>query len=146
MAAAPALSLSAPRPLGRGPRPRVCVVDDDGAVLVSLKFLFTAADFEVRAFASGRGLLASPALRVADGFVLDNRPRGLEGLALAQRLRKLGVAAPIVVTTGFRNSALESAAGGVAGLIVAPRVDEALIGDLLRLIEEMRGVGLRKTT
>ena len=119
-------------------RPRVCVVNDDDAVLVSLKFLFSAAGFEVRAFANGKGLLASTALRRADCFVLDHKPRGGDGLDLARKLRSLRLSAPIVLTTGFRCIALESLAGGADQVIVTPRVDEELIQRLVRGIEEQR--------
>ncbi len=124
-------------------RPRACVVNDDAAVLVSLKFLFKTAGFDVRAFASGKGLLASPWLRGADCFVLDHRPRGQDGLRLAKRLRALGLAAPIVLTTGFRCGVLETYAGAVEMVIPASRVDEELIQRLLAMIAQTRG--LRET-
>lgn len=119
-------------------RPRACLVNDDEAVLVSLKFLFKAAGFEVRAFTSGQSLLASPWLRRADCFVLDHRPRGPDGLDLARRLRSLGLSAPIVLTTGFRCGALETVAGAGDRLIVTPRLDEDSIRDLMREIGDLR--------
>jgi FixJ family two-component response regulator len=138
-AAIPHLDL-APRPQGGGlqKRPRVCVVNDDGAVLISLKFLLATAGFEVRAFASGRGLLASPAMRRAQVFVLDHRPRGPDALDLARRLRRLGLSAPIVLTTGFRCGVLETVAGAFEPIYVTPRVDEALIQDLLQRVDDLR--------
>ena len=126
-------------------RPRVCAVNDDDAVLVSLKFLFGTVGFEVRAFANGRGLLASTALRRADCFVLDHKPRGCDGLDLARKLRSLRLVAPIVLTTGFRCIALESLTLGAEQVIVTPRVDEELIQRLVRGIEERRS-GLRIST
>ena len=134
-----------PSPAVDSARPRVCVVNDDGAVLVSLKFLFSTAGFEVRAFANGRGLLASTALRRADCFVLDHKPRGCDGLDLARKLRSLQLSAPIVLTTGFRCIALESLVNGADQVIVTPRVDEELIQVLVRGIEEQRA-GLRIST
>ncbi len=123
---------------------RVCVVNDDAAVRVSLKFVFQAAGFEVGAFATGRGLLSSPLLRAADGFVLDHKPRGADGLALARRLRALGLSAPILLTTGIRCGVLETFAGAVERVITAPRVDEEIIARLFVMIEETRG--LRNST
>lgn len=124
-------------------RPKACVVYDDAAVLVSLKFLLQAAGFKVRAFEHGRMLLASPWLRIADCFVLDHRPRGQDGLGLAKRLRALGHVAPIVLTTGFRCGELESYAGAVENVIAASRVDEELIRRLQIMIAEARAVALR---
>jgi FixJ family two-component response regulator len=121
-------------------RPRVCVVNDDDAVLVSLKFLFKVAGFEVRAFANGKSLLASSSYRRADCFVLDHKPRGVDGLDLARRLRGLGLSAPIVLTTGFRCVALESVVSATDRVIAAPRVDEELIQQLMHMIEVRRAV------
>jgi FixJ family two-component response regulator len=126
-------------------RPKVCLVNDDDAVLISLKFLFRASGFEVRAFANGRGLLASPALRRADCFVLDHKPRGFDGLDLARKIRSLGLSAPVVLTTGFRCGALESLVGAADRVIAAPRVDEELIERLVCGIEERRA-HLRRVT
>jgi two-component system, LuxR family, response regulator FixJ len=141
-AANPLLNLD-PTP-GAATPSRICVVNDDAAVLVSLKFVFEAAGFAVRGFASGRGLLASPAIRLADGFVLDHKPRGVDGLKLARRLRALGLKAPIVLTTGLRFGAQESLAAAIEPMIAAARVDEEIIERLTRMIEETRDI--RKTT
>ena len=123
----------------------VYIIDDDDALRESLAFLLRSALFEVRAFANGKGLLASTALRRADCFVLDHKPRGCDGLDLARKLRSLRLSAPIVLTTGFRCIALESLAGGADQVIVTPRVDEDLIQRLVRGIEEQRA-GLRIST
>jgi len=116
--------------MARADPPLACVVNDDEAVRVSLKFLFEAAGFEARVFASGRALLASPVLRLADCFVLDHKPRGADGVKLARRLRGLNLAAPIVLTTGFRCGPLEALAGAVEHVLPVVRVDEALIAQL----------------
>ena len=120
--------------------PKVCLVHDDDAVLGSLKFLFQSAGFVTRAYASGRSLLASAIARQADCFVFDHKPRGLDGLHLARRLRNLGVGAPIVLTTGFRCGALESLVGTVDRVIATPRVDEDLIQQLLAAVERTQAM------
>jgi DNA-binding NtrC family response regulator len=125
-------------PVTGAARSRVCVVNDDPAVLVSLKFVFEAAGFDVRAFATGRGLFASPTIRHADAFVLDHRPRGTDGLKLARKLRELGLTAPIVLTTGLRPGALELPFDAVAPAFTAARVDEETIERLTGMIAEAR--------
>ena len=125
-------------------RPSVALVNDDAAVRMSLKFLFEAAGFGVRAYTGERGLMASTPARAAECFVLDHRPRGLNGLALGRRLRKLGLGAPIVVTTGFPCAALEILAKAIDRVIVTPSIDEALIQRLLKMIDFERS--LRTTT
>ena len=125
-------------------RPSAALVNRDAAVRVSLKFLFEAAGFGVRAFASGRGLMASSAGRAADCFVLDHAPRAPDGLHLARRLRARGLRAPILLTTDFPCSALEVLVGAIERVILAPTIDDALIRRLLEMIETDRR--LRKTT
>jgi two-component system response regulator FixJ len=130
-------------------RLRLCVVNEDAAVLGSLKFVFQAAGFQVSSYPSGAQLLASSSLSGADGFVLDHRPRGVDGLDLARRLRALGLRAPILLTTGIRCGPLEAFASAVERVIPAPRVDEESLDRFVRMIEETRrrrGRGLRKTT
>jgi len=125
---------------------KACVVNDDAAVLVSLKFLLKTADFNVRVFASGRGLLASSWLRAADCFVLDHRPRDKDGLRLAKRLRALGLVAPIVLTTGFRCGVLETYAGAVEKVIAVSRIDDDLILGLRAMIAQAHNADLREST
>jgi CheY-like chemotaxis protein len=124
-------------------RLRLCVVNDDAAVLGSLTFVFQTAGFDVSPYASGAELLASSSLRGADGFVLDHRPRSVDGLDLARRLRALGLRAPILLTTGIRCGALETFAGAVERVIPAPRVDEESLGRFLAMIEETRAAARR---
>jgi two-component system response regulator FixJ len=122
---------------------RARVLNDDPAVLVSLRFLFQSAGFSARGYGSGASLLASPLTGSADCFVLDHKPRGPDGLDLARKLRQLGLRAPIVLTTGFRCAALEARAGALDQVFAAPRVDEAMIQHLTGLIPKGR---LRKST
>ena len=125
------------------PKPQLCVVNDDAAVRVSLKFVFGANGFDVRGFSTGEELLNWRALNAVEGFVLDHKPRGTDGLDLARRLRTKGQRAPIVLTTGFRCSAFETFAGNLDFLIAAPGVDEELIGRLGAIIDARRHMRLR---
>ena len=81
--------------------------------------------------------------------MLDHRPRGVDGLELARRLRARGLRAPILLTIGIRCGVLESYASAMQRLIAAPRVDDESIAELVRMIEETRNPrerGLRKIT
>jgi FixJ family two-component response regulator len=128
------------------PKPQICVVSDDAAVRISLKFVFGANNFDVRGFAHGDELLAWESLGEAEAFVLDHKPRGADGLDLARRLRSRKPRAPIVLTTGFRCGALGTYAGSIEYLIVAPSIDEALIGRLGAIIQHRRRARLRNST
>lgn len=77
----------------------VHVVDDDASVRDSLAFLLEAAGFVARTHGSAEALLADEDL--AAGCVLtDIRMPGLDGLALQERLRELGLHMAVVVMTG----------------------------------------------
>ena len=78
----------------------VDVVDDDPAVLNSLRFLLETEGFSVRTFRSGAALLNACAAGRADGYVIDYKMETMDGLDLASRLKTTGQA-PVVLITVF---------------------------------------------
>ena len=79
---------------------KVIIIDDDEAVLDSLKALLLAEGFAVEAFASASAFLeAHP--RVLDACVVtDVRMPEIDGLELIEALRRRGALPPIIVITG----------------------------------------------
>lgn len=79
----------------------VCVVDDDDAVRLSVGMLLEGAGYQVRAFASGGELLASPdTLAHCSCLILDVRMPGMSGLTVQERLLELASKVPIVFISG----------------------------------------------
>ena len=80
-------------------RPVVVLVDDDAAVLASLKFALEMEGLSVEAFLNPADLLARPGSANADCLILDYYLPDTNGLELLEKLRKKGVAAPAIIIT-----------------------------------------------
>lgn len=120
-------------------KPIVYVVDDDPGVLGSLRFLLETDGFEVETFRSGLPLLNAVASRAADCFVIDYKMANIDGIDLANRLRKCNVAAPIILITGYPDDKIpaKAAVAGVYDVLLKPHVEESLID---RIRAAIRGV------
>ncbi|MEW6639586.1 MAG: response regulator [Pseudomonadota bacterium] len=109
----------------------VNVVDDDPAVLNSLRFLLETEGFAVRTFRSGMALLNSDAARSADGYVIDYKMETMDGLDLANRLRT-AVQAPVILITGFPDDSIaaKASAAGVHTVLLKPHLEDSLAATL----------------
>jgi two-component system response regulator FixJ len=107
----------------------IYVVDDDYDVLTSLRFLLETEGFDVRTFRSGSALLGSSARRDADCLIVDYKMAGIDGLELAQRLRRLDVSTPIVMITGYpdENIATKASSAGVRQVLLKPNLEGNLV-------------------
>jgi two-component system, LuxR family, response regulator FixJ len=84
----------------------VYIVDDDAAVRRSTKFILDNARWPARCYASGDAFLKE-ARKLPPGCVLlDIRMPGLNGLAVHQLLKKLGLAFPVIIITGHGDVSL----------------------------------------
>jgi two-component system, LuxR family, response regulator FixJ len=107
----------------------IYVVDDDYDVLSSLGFLLETEGFDVRTFRNGSALLRSSGRNAADCLVLDYKMAGMDGLELAQRLRRLGVSTPIVLITGYPDDHISAKASsaGIRQVLLKPYLDDNLV-------------------
>ena len=113
------------------PSPAVVLVEDDPAVLNSLRFAFELEGFHVSAYDSAEALLAAGPLPERACLVVDQRLPGMDGLSLLRCLRELDGALPaLLITTSTRDLARRAANAGV------PLVDKPLVTD--KLVEEVR--------
>ena len=97
--------------------PTVLVVDDDAPVRRMLQRTLAAEGWEVRAAADGGAALAAVEQSVPDAIVLDVAMPGIDGLAVARRLRGKGLATPILLLT-----ARDAVSDRVAWASGAPRL------------------------
>jgi FixJ family two-component response regulator len=74
-------------------------VDDDVAVLASLKFALEVEGLRVHAYRSAEDLLESGMPAGLACLVIDLRLPGIDGLALVMALRAEGVACPAILMT-----------------------------------------------
>jgi len=116
-------------PLLSSPKPLVYVVDDDAAVLGSLRFLLEADGFAVRTFRNGSALLNARDDSAADCYVIDYKMPDINGIDLAARLRKCERCPPVILITGYpdENISARAAVAGVRDVVLKPLLEENLI-------------------
>jgi len=132
---APAAARPAPRP---EPRPtetasarslRVLVVDDNEDAALAMKHVLRLGGHNVRVVHDGPGALAATAAELPDLVLLDIGLPGMDGYALAARMREAGLnGAALVAVTGYgqEEDLRRSTAAGFAHHLVKP-VDVALL-------------------
>ena len=115
----------------------IYVVDDDHDVRTSLQFLFETEGFDVRTFRSGSALLGSSTRNRADCLVVDYKMAELDGLELALRLRRLDVATPIILMTGYPDESISAKASsaGVRQMLLKPCLEGNLVDCVRNAIE-----------
>jgi len=106
----------------------VAVVDDDPAVLDSLKFLLEVAGHTVLTYASAAAFLADRAAKHAC-LILDHHMPEMTGLELVAKLRKGGAAIPVLLITGSPSPAIVARAAqiGIEQVLEKPPGEEALL-------------------
>ncbi len=116
----------------------VYVVDDDAAVLGSLRFLLETDGFAVRTFRNGTALLNAVRSPGADCFVIDYKMPDINGIDLAGRLRKSNIQTPVILITGYpdENISTRAAAAGVKDVMLKPLLEENLIKRIRSVIQD----------
>ncbi|WBL80752.1 response regulator [Bradyrhizobium xenonodulans] len=119
-------------------KPTVFVVDDDAAVLGSLRFLLETDGFAVRTFRNGTALLNAGGAPAADCYVIDYKMPGINGIELAGQLRQSDGETPVILITGYpdENISTRAAAAGVKDVILKPLLDENLVKRIRRAIQD----------
>ena len=119
---------------------RVLIVDDDGPVRRTLARTLGAEGYETALAPDGGAALVEVERDPPDAIVLDAIMPGLDGLAVARRLREKGNAIPILMLTA-RDSVTDRVAGLDAGAddyLVKPFATEELLARLRALLR--RGI------
>jgi two-component system response regulator MprA len=118
------------------PNAAVLVVDDDRPVLAMLERTLAAEGYEVRTARDGPAALVAVERAAPDLIVLDVMLPGMDGLAVARRLRARGLALPILLLTA-RDAVAERVAGLDAGAddyLVKPFAAEELMARVRALL------------
>ena len=122
---------------------RVLVVDDDPPLRRMLERTLAAEGYEVSVAADGGAALAEAELAAPDVIVLDVAMPGLDGLAVARRLRDKGDPTPILMLTA-RDAIPDRVAGLEAGAddyLVKPFAVEELVARLRALTRRTSDAG-----
>jgi two-component system, LuxR family, response regulator FixJ len=88
------------------PEPVLLIVDDDAAVLNSLKFALQLEGFVVRLYSSGEELLKEPDVPEAGCLLIDYYMPGMTGLELVAELRRRKIKLPALLITGHPSVAV----------------------------------------
>jgi RNA polymerase sigma factor (sigma-70 family) len=131
---------------GLEPEPTIYLVDDDQAVLDSLRWLIESAGWRVMTFDSAAPLLEAITAEDANPsgcIVADVRLPGMSGLALQQELNRLGIGLPIIIITGHGDvsMAVRAIKAGALDFLEKPFSDQILldrIRDAMNLDERRR--------
>ena len=106
----------------------VAVVDDDQAVLESLKFLLEVVGYKVMTYASAQAFLDDRTSKPAC-LILDQNKPGMTGLELAQKLHKEPAGIPILLITGSPSPAIVTRAAslGITKVLEKPPDESDLL-------------------
>jgi two-component system response regulator FixJ len=116
--------------------PTVFVVDDDPAVLDSLRMLIESVGLRVQTAPSAQAFLSSYDPDRPGCLVLDVRMPEMSGLELQQRLASQGVRLPILIVTGHGNvpTAVKAFKAGAMDFFEKPYDDQALLDSIQEAI------------
>ena len=117
----------------------VHVVDDDSAILDSLRFMLEPAGYVVRTYENPRALLEAEL--PSEGCVLtDFRMPEIDGIALQERLVAAGVRLPVIVMTGGGDvsSAVRAMKAGAIDFLEKPFEDKDLFDAIKQAIDSNR--------
>ena len=114
----------------------IALIEDDEAVLDSLRLLLQGRGFSVSAFSSAEAFLASPQVKSAACVVSDVRLPGKTGVDLQRMLADKGFAAPIILITGHGDIAMAVTAmrDGAVDVLPRPANPQHLIDDVHRAL------------
>lgn len=120
------------------PKSTVYVIDDDLAVLGSLRFLLETEGFDVRTFRNGTAVLSPDTAKDVDCFVIDYKMPNMDGIDLASRLRDQDITTPIILITGYpdENIPVKAAAAGLNHVLLKPHLEESLVAHIRQAMQE----------
>ncbi|EMD81623.1 response regulator FixJ [Pacificimonas flava] len=110
--------------------PIVHVIDDDEGARRSLEFLIDCAGLKVRSFSSADAFLKTGLPLENACIITDVRMPGMNGIEMAQELKRRGNNVPVIVITGHADVplAVQAMHAGVSDFIEKPYGDETILG------------------
>ena len=125
-------------------KPAVFLVDDEPAVLNSLRMLLKPLDWNIEAFSSAQDFLDR-----YDGYepaclVLDVRMPGMSGVGLQEELKARGICLPVIMITGYSDVpvAVRTMKAGAWDFLEKPFEAEALLQRIRQAIEHHQQPGI----
>ena len=118
----------------------IALIDDDEAVLHSLRLLLESRGFEVRSFASAEEFLKSIGTAMPACVVTDVRMPNVSGLELQIALKKRDSSVPVILITGHGEIAMavDAIKQGAFDFLEKPFDEERLIRSISNALEASR--------
>lgn len=114
-------------PIQTAERP-IFVIDDDAAILASLKFALEIEGYSVRTYASPKALIADATRKKTGCLVLDYNLAEDNGLQVLAELRQRGVTMPaILITTNPGPRLRVRAAAASVSIVEKPLIGNTLV-------------------
>jgi FixJ family two-component response regulator len=109
--------------------PLVAVIDDDGALCLSLVDLMRSIGYQAEPYISAETFLTSSNLFSFDCVIADVHMPGIGGLGLVRKLRELGIMTPVILITALPDKHLddEAISGGAECLLRKPFETNSLV-------------------
>ncbi|WBO24288.1 response regulator transcription factor [Sphingomonas abietis] len=115
-------------------RTKLLLVEDDAGVRRSLQLLLRGRGYDVRAYATGRQMLADPRSIEAACLITDYRMDEMDGLDVLRGLRDQGWHQPAILITAHHAADLVRAAreAGFDTILEKPLQDHVLVENVAR--------------
>jgi FixJ family two-component response regulator len=115
--------------------PTVLLVDDDDAVLNSLRFALEIEGYKVRLYPSDRELLREPRFPETGCLVIDLRLPERDGLVALAELRERGMTLPaILITTDPSDAVRRRAADAGVAIVEKPILGNGLVDTIRAMV------------
>jgi two-component system response regulator FixJ len=115
----------------------IALIEDDEAVLRSLRLLLESKGVAVRGYASAESFLADVETWPPQCVVTDIRMPGMSGLELQREMKARDAAVPVILITGHGDIAMavQAIKQGAFDFIEKPFDDERLIASIAEAVE-----------
>src|SRR5215470_10248217 len=119
------------------PKPRILVIDDEGAIRDSLKMTLEYDGYEVVGAATGQEGLALAEREAPDLVLLDVKMPGMDGIEVLERLRNMNDQLPVIVISGHGtiSTAVEATKKGAFDFVEKPFASEKILVSLRNALD-----------
>jgi two-component system nitrogen regulation response regulator NtrX len=119
-------------------KPRILVIDDEGAIRDSLRMILEYEDYQFVGAAAGQEGLAAVQRERPDLVMLDIKMPGMDGLEVLRKLRALDETLPVVMISGHGTTAtaVEAIRSGAVDFLDKPLSSERVIVTLQNALKQ----------
>jgi two-component system nitrogen regulation response regulator NtrX len=122
------------------PKPRILVVDDEGAIRESLRMTLEYEGYECLLAATGQEGLTLLEREAPDLVLLDVKMPGMDGMEVLERIRAVNETIPVVVVSGHGtiSTAVEATKKGAFDFIEKPFASDRVLVSLRNALDQGR--------